>query len=406
MYDKSFGGYKNINDKYFAVRWKGHDRSNDLKCFALLDRAKNYTDYKKAVSFLHTPGQNCAFACKNGDIAIQTQGDFPAKWKGQGDFIMPGSDSTYLWKGMIPQDETPFQFNPERGFISSANQRPVDTTYPYYLGRGYPPYRGFIINRKLSNLSGITPQDMMALQTNNYDVFAEMARPVFIKNMRTEGLSADELKYFDQLKNWDLNNEYNSVGATVFTFAWKNFSRTVWSDEFANAPDIIMRPYESTLLEGVLRDTTFKFLDNINTPEKETLEDDITSSFKDAVIELKRLERDGKLEWGKYKDTRVNHLTRLEPLSRLHLPIGGGTHSINATKSEHGPSWRMIVSLTAETEAYGVYPGGQSGNPGSKYYDNFIDTWVQGKYNVLWMMKEADQKDKKIKWVMEFSNKS
>ena len=39
----------------------------------------------------------------------------------------------------------------------------------------------------------------------------------------------------------------------------------------------------------------------------------------------------------------------------------------------------MIVSLTPETEAYGVYPGGQSGNPGSKFYDDFIDKWVAGK---------------------------
>ncbi|GAC1593521.1 MAG: hypothetical protein NVS3B19_15730 [Ginsengibacter sp.] len=158
MYDKSFGGAKNVNKKYYAVKWKGHDGSNDLKCFNLLDHAKNYADYQEAVSYLHTPGQNCAFACKNGDIAIRTQGEFPAKWKGQGDFVMPGVDSNYEWKGMIPQDEVPFQYNPERGFISSANQRPADSTYPYYLGRGYPPYRGLIINRKLTSMNGITPR--------------------------------------------------------------------------------------------------------------------------------------------------------------------------------------------------------------------------------------------------------
>ena len=405
MYDKTFGGSKNINKRYFAVKWKGHDRSNDLKCFTLLDRAKNYSDYQVATSFLHTPGQNCAFACKNGDIALRTQGDFPAKWVGQGDFVMPGIDSSYAWQGMIPQDEVPYQYNPERGFISSANQRPADSTYPYYMGRGYPPYRGFIINRKLSNMQGITPNDMMEMQTSNYDVFAEMARPVFLNNMRTQDLSSDERKYFEQLRNWNLNEDIHSIGATVFSFAWKNFSKTVWQDEFANAPEIIMRPYESTLLEGILKDSTYKFLDNINTPEKETLADDITSSFKNAVVELKKLEREGKLEWGLYKDTKVSHLTQIDALSRLHLPIGGGTHCINATKQSHGPSWRMIVSLTPETEAYGVYPGGQSGNPGSRFYDNYVDTWVNGKYNLLWMMKAKEVKDRRIKWTMEF-NKS
>ncbi|MEO5781706.1 MAG: penicillin acylase family protein, partial [Ginsengibacter sp.] len=403
MYDKTFGGYLNRNQKYYAVRWKGHDASNDLKCFTLLNHAKNYSDYSAAVQFLHTPGQNCAFACKNGDIALRTQGEFPAKWKGQGNFIMPGTDSSFMWKGMIPQNEVPFQYNPERGFISSANQRPTDSTYPYYLGSGYPLYRGIIINRKLNSMSAITPDDMKALQTSNYDVFAEMAKPIFLKNMKENELNDEEKKYFDLLRSWDVNDNIDSKGATVFTVAWNKFSRSVWDDEFAKAPEVVMAPYEYSLLEGILKDSAFSFLDNINTPQKETLSDDITASFKNAVVLLKKIESEGKLEWGKYKDTKVAHLTKIDALSRLHLPIGGGTYCINATKTDHGPSWRMIVSLTPQTEAYGVYPGGQSGNPGSKYYDNFIDTWVAGNYYPIWVMKQTEEGDKRVIGKMSFS---
>ena len=136
MYDKSFSGNGRVaNNKYYAVRWTAHDPSKELLAFNLLNHAKNYNDYIAAISNMHTPGQNFAFAAKNGDIAMRTQGEWPAKWKGQGDFIMPGTDSSFMWQGMIPQNETPFQYNPERGFISSANQKPADTTYPYYLGR-------------------------------------------------------------------------------------------------------------------------------------------------------------------------------------------------------------------------------------------------------------------------------
>ena len=42
--------------------------------------------------------------------------------------------------------------------------------------------------------------------------------------------------------------------------------------------------------------------------------------------------------------------------------------------------------------------GNQSGNPGSKFYDNFIDTWVGGNYNKLWIMKAGNANDKKVKW--------
>ncbi len=403
MYDRSFSGNRTQNNKSYAVKWKAHDASNDLKCFTLLNQAKNYTDYTKAINYLHTPGQNCAFASKNGDIAIKTQGKFPAKWKGQGDFVMPGTDSSYMWQGMISQDETPYQYNPERGFISSANQLPVDSSYPYYLGRDYPVYRGIIINRRLSKMNNITPHDMMNLQTDNYDVFAEMAMPVILKNINEYELAAKEKKYFKLLKSWDFRNEINAKGATVFNVLWNYFTNSVWEDEFEKAPKVILIPAKTTLLEGILKDSSFKFLDNIKTTQREKLPDIVTIAFKKAANELVKVEREGKLEWAKYKATSIKHLTKLTAFSRLNLPVGGGSQSINAVKEDHGPSWRMIVSLTSQTEAYGVYPGGQSGNPGSKFYDNFIDTWVSGKYYTLWVMKSKEKNDKRLKWKMTFS---
>ncbi|HUS03574.1 MAG TPA: penicillin acylase family protein, partial [Chitinophagaceae bacterium] len=403
MFDKSYTGNKTPGDKNYAVRWKAHDPSNELKLFNMLNHAKTYADYSAAVVNLHTPGQNCVFASKSGDIAIRTQGEFPAKWKGQGDFIMPGTDSSYMWQAMIPMDETPFQYNPERNFVSSSNQLPADSGYPYYLGSGYTPYRGIIVNRRLNAMNNISVDDIKNLQTDNYNVFGEMASPVFIKNMKENELNADEKKYFDILRTWDFRNDVNSKGATIFYLTWEHFEDTVWNDEFAKAPKTIKRPFESTLLEAILKDSAYKFLDDINTSQLETLPDNVTSAFKKAVVDLKEAESKGRLEWAKYKDTKVQHLTKLEAFSRLHLPIGGGTHCINAAKSNHGPSWRMIVSLTPQAEAYGVYPGGQSGNPGSRYYDNFIDTWVAGKYYTLWVMKQGEENDKRIKWKMSFS---
>ncbi len=405
MFDKSFSGGRSTNNKYYAVRWKAHDASNELRIFNMLNHAKNYADYQAAVTNLHTPGQNCVFACKTGDIAIRTQGEWPAKWKGQGDFVMPGTDTGYLWQGMIPQDEVPFQYNPERGFVSSANQKPVDdSTYHYYLGRDYPLYRGIAINRRLSAMSNITPQDMMALQTDNLDMSAVMMKPLIIANMKESELDAAGKKYYEMFKMWDSRNEVGSKGPTVFENFWKNFEKVVFDDEYANAPKVNIRPFVSTLVEGVLKDSAYKFLDDISTPQTETLADNITAAFKKAVPQLQKLEAEGKLEWEKYKATRVNHLAKLAPFSRMNLPIGGGTQCINATKADHGPSWRMVISLTAKTEAYGVYPGGQSGNPGSKYYDSFVDQWAAGKYYSLWMMTKEETTDKRITSKITFRN--
>lgn len=403
MFDKSYSGNRSDNVKNYAVRWKAHDRSNELLIFNKLNHAKNYADYQDAVQNLHTPGQNVVFAAKNGDIAIRTQGEWPAKWKGQGDFIMPGTDSSYMWQGMIPASETPFQYNPARGFVSSANQRPVDSTYPYYLGREYPTPRGFIINRMLADTNKFNPERMKKMQTDNYNVFAEWARPLFLKNINPATLNKSEQRYFELLSKWDLRNDPQSAGATVFVLLWKNLKPAVFDDEYKNAPKPILMPFESTLLESLLRDSAWKFIDNINTPQKETLADICLFALKNATAELKEAEAGGRLEWGKYKGTRVTHLMRQPALSSTQLPIGGGENIINAAKETHGPSWRMIVSLTQQTEAYGIYPGGQSGNPGSRFYDNFIQDWAVGKYYTLWMMTKEETDDKRVKWKMSFS---
>jgi penicillin amidase len=399
-YDHNFPAAEGSKQSY-AVRWKAHDPSNETMIFYELNHAKNYSEYEEAIKYLTCPGQNPVFACKNGDIAIWQQGDFPAKWRRQGDFMMPGEDSSYMWRGIIPQQENPHMLNPARGYVSSANQLSTDTSYPYYTGNSFPVYRGYTINHRLDEMNTITPDDMKRLQTDNYNVKAEFAKDILLRTDQSK-LSADEKKYFDIYKTWNFRNDPSEKGATVFAIWWSELEKAVWSDEIGRSKLPMPWPNESTLVESLHKDSAYRFVDNITTPAKETLEDDLAAALKKATDSLKKIETDGKLEWAKFKDTQVRHLLRIPALSRMHLPIGGGAGVINAAKEDHGPSWRMIVHLTANTEAYGVYPGGQSGNPGSKYYDNFIDTWAKGAYYPLWVMKRSDAADKKVKWTMKF----
>jgi penicillin amidase len=408
QYDKSFTGngrstaYSNL-----AVRWKAHDGSNELKTFYLLNRMKNYNDYKRAIRHFTCPGQNFVFASKSGDIAIWQQGQFPAKWRRQGDFIMPGTDTAYQWQGYIRQEENPHVDSATaiaRGFVSSANQQPADTTYPYYLGDNYPLYRGIIINRYLRQMNDITIDSMKKMQTDNYNVFAETAMPLLLQNIDETALNNDEKKYLDIIRGWDFRNDPGEKGPIIFQLWFDNLEKEVWSDDFNAAAKPIVLPDDATLLK-CLRDPNFKYVDNINTPGIETVQDVVTTAFKKATPEIARADSETGLLWWKYKDTGLRHLLRQAALSRFHLMTGGGANVINATKQFHGPSWRMIVELTDKTEAWGIYPGGQSGNPGSKFYDNFTSDWAKGNYNRLWVMTEEEAKanDKRVKFKMNFN---
>ena len=403
MYDKTFSGRGRAVHADLAVKWRAHDASNELQTFNALNKAKNYNDYVEAISTFSCPGQNFAFASKEGDIAIWQQGLFPAKWKGQGDFIMPGTDSSYLWQADIPQNENPHVLDPLSGYVTSANQHAADSAYPYYTGGHYDLYRAIAINR---HLSGDTPFDipgMQRLQMNNENVFAETAVPVLLMYLDETMLNAEEKKYLLIIKNWNLKNDENESGTIVFTTWIEKLEQLIWYDELSRQAAPFSLPESYTLIEALKKDASFSFIDNINTPVKETLQEVMTAAFKKSIPVFKAAETSGVFSWNKFKDAGIRHLLRMAPLSRFHLNTGGGENVINATKQFHGPSWRMVVELTDTTQAYGIYPGGQSGNPGSKYYDSFVDDWAGGVYYKLWMMQKNEVTNSLIKSTMTFT---
>lgn len=387
MYDKTFPDKLN-SGKAYAVHWSALSGSNSVKTFYQLNRAKKYEDYVIATSSYSCPGQNFVFATVGGDIAIRQQGDFPAKWRRQGDFVMPGIDSNFAWKSSIPDSLNLIMHNPQRGFVSSANQMAYDTSYPYYLGHVYPVYRGYIINRMLHNMKNATIDDMKKMQTDNYNVFAEMARPVII-GFLNKNMNDSEKKYFEILTSWNLYNDPGETGATVFKLFWDSLTTAVYQDEFSQTTLPLAWPDESTLFDNIVKDSAKLFADNMNTPKIESLAEVVNIAFANAVSKCIELERENKLEWGIYKGSGIRHLLRIPALSRLNLFSGGGKGIINAYSDFHGPSWRMVVELSPEISAFGIYPGGQNGNPGSKYYDDFIDDWLNGKYYTLRFFPEG-----------------
>ncbi len=402
-FDKSFPDTLSPG-KAIACRWAAHDPSNEGMTFYKLNRATNYDDYLNAIKTFNCPGQNFVFAAKSGDIAIWQQAKFPARWYGQGLMVMPGEDSSYMWQGFIPQDENPHAINPTQGYLVSANQRPVDSTYPYFIPGAYINGRAVAINEQLKNMQNITVNDMEKLQTNYFNATAEDARPLLLKYIREDEVTDSTKKYLDIFKKWNMEASPDSKGQTVYQLWWDSLSVQIWSDELDKVKPVAVWPTKQTLLEALLKDSAFKYADNVNTPLKETLYDDVTIAFQKASVELAKEDKAGALEWTKHKSPRIYHLLRssLMPFSKA-IPVGGNGDIINATTTTHGPSWRMIVQLTENTEAYGVYPGGQSGNPGSKYYDDFVDSWVKGQYYPLWMMKRTETGDIKVKWTMNFA---
>ncbi|PUZ30120.1 penicillin amidase [Chitinophaga costaii] len=403
IYDTAFP-QKNGDKRAIAMRWKAHDPSDELMTFLKLNHAKNYEAYVDALKTYACPAQNFAFASKDGDIAIWHNGQYPLRWKGQGQYLLPGTDTTFDWQGFIPQEENPHIKNPERGFIASANQNPTDTTYPYPVIGSYDVFRGKRINEQLAAMDQITSDDMKALQTDYTNLFARAAIPLLERHFKPALLTKTQVQYYDLVAHWNLVADAQSKAATVFNLWWANLEAGLWDDDLDRGDNLVLeRPASVTTLQWLLRDSSMHFIDDVHTPQQEDLSQLVQQAFVKAVSTADSLDRTGHLALGLARGTDIQHLARLPAFSRMHLRTGGGPHIVNATKQGHGPSWRMVVELTAQTEAYGIYPGGQSGNPGSPYYDNMVSDWVQGRYYPLHVFDGAHSDDPNIRYHLTFA---
>ncbi len=398
VYDDSF--QSDQDQQNYALRWIAHDPSQETVSFYKLNRAGNFEDFQEAMSYFICPAQNFAFASANGDIGIQVQGKFPLKWEGQGKFLMDGSRKENDWQGFIPQDHIAKVLNPGRGFVSSANQFPVDSTYPYFsYDVNYEHYRNRVINRSLAQMNDITAQDMMQLQNNNFNMKAAESLPVMLKNIPTSVLSSSELALLDNLKTWDYHNNANESAPIIYKIWWNKFFYTLW-DEFEDEHNKYRYPGTPQTIFLINNHLESEFYDIKSTPETEDLATILLQSFNQtssSIDKWKTANPEASFNWWTYKKTSVNHLIpALQAFSFKNLKIGGGRNIVNATSGRHGPSWKMVVELGSVIKAWGVYPGGQSGNPGSPYYSNFINTWQEGNHYQLLFLQAMNDNNKMI----------
>ncbi|WP_118951934.1 penicillin acylase family protein [Taibaiella helva] len=359
--------------KMLAVTWMAHRGTNELLSVYLYNRARNYEEFVAGIQHFECPAQNFIYTDRRGNIALWGQGRFINKWKDQGKYVMRGDISATLWGDTIPMRENPHVLNPPQGYLASANQAVTDDSYPYWYNGDFAEFRSWEINHFLDDDS--LKQDagrMMALQNNSWSYLSYML----------SGLMKPPTSLRDAGPSPGYHNELGaeSVEATFFQLWYAFLYNNIWKDEFRSFPDKLYPSSERTM-QLLLSDSVSKYYDDITTPEKEGLKEMLALSYKQTLDSIKSLENSGGAAWYRVKNTSVTHLARLPAFSFEQLKTGGWGNTINAMKHDHGPSWRMIVKMRPDgIEAYGVYPGGQSGNPGSKYYASFLDYWVAGKY--------------------------
>jgi len=373
-----------------STRWVMQESVADPHAWLRLNRATDIAAAFTATERFVGPAQNFIMADSTGAIAIRSTGFYPLRpGDGRGDVVRDGSLSANDWTGWLPVERYPASSRPAQGFLASANQDPIDPrASDAYLGTDWPtPWRAIRINTLLRADSSVTPEAMQRFQTDPGSAAAELFMPylqhaVAIGTQRDSGRTA-LARAGRLLGEWDHRYSLENRRAVLFEQILGGVGREVWDELIPTGDSLPMLQPGQDVLAALLLDSVSPWWDDRRTTAVEDRDAVLARAIERGLahtIERYGEPDDPRWSWGQIRTTNIHHLLRLAPLSRLGIPAasGTGTLSPSAGGGTHGASWRMVVELGPRLTARTTFPGGQSGNPFSRWYADRVPLWAVG----------------------------
>ncbi len=408
-------GMRGIDDAVLTMRWSGYDHSDEIKAVYLLNRAGNWDEFRTALSNFRAISQNFAYADVEGNIGLNTGGGVPVR-KGTGLLPRRGDTDEYEWKGYVPFDLLPSSFNPEEGFVSSANQRTVDKNYPFFISGDFSmPYRIMRIREMAAEKQVLGIEDFKRMITDNHSAYAAMLTPVILKEAETiSDMDETEKAAIEELKGWDYSMDASLIAPSLFEFIRIEMARHLLGDELGELYGSSLGRQHDFYIYSMLNKGPDRWVDNINTPEEENMEMIIVQSIRSAVDTLSA--RYGVYgpgwQWGKIHTLTLEHplgavkiLDRLLGLNSKTYAVGGSYHTVEPYSfrdnftANHGASERHIFNTADWDQSLTVIPTGTSGIPGSPFYLSQSDTYVNNGFYTEPFTEAAVEAAKKYEMV-------
>ncbi|MEX0879112.1 MAG: penicillin acylase family protein [Thermoanaerobaculia bacterium] len=371
-----------------ALRWTGLDGGdNTAGAFFVINTARNWNEFLSGVRQLQSPPQNFVYADVEGQIGYAASGAMPIRPRANGLLPVSGSGEDD-WMGTIPFETLPRVLNPARRFVATANNRVVSAAYPHSFGLTWAePYRARRISEMIESRPRVTPADVVAMQLDRRSLQAEELLPLLLRDTApADAASRDALEW---LARWDREMAPDSVAAAIYA-AWFVELAKMPEDELEGVPRGRTR---GRFLINALREGA-AWCDDVRTPRVEPCADFQAAALQRAVAFLaERLGSDpAGWKWarlhratfahGVFGDVRV--LKRLFSLEAGHggdastVDVGAYSQDGDFTMTD-GASYRQVIDLANPLESRFVHTTGQSGNPFSRRYRDFLPLWRAGE---------------------------
>ena len=351
-----------------------------------MDQAKDWNEFRDACTYFNIPGENMVWADKYGDIGWQAVGIAPIR-KTHSGLVPVNGNGKFDWEGYLPIIEKPNSFNPENGYLSTANQNVTPDTYNRWDAVGYnwaDPYRGNRIKSVIESKEKFNMEEMIDLQVDYYSIPSEEIIRLASGNI------SNHQNYFEKLEKWNNILDKDSVEAGVY-IEWQ----TQIYVEFINS-------FVPESVKEYLDIQIFRIIETISKMSDSNRAKFLDKTFNASIDNLKDRYGEDSENWiygqQDYKHVKIYHPLEnvvndsIRSLVELKTyPRGGDGFTPGSTSSNlnqrSGGSFRVVINTKDWDNSFATNSPGQSGNPNSKFYKNLYEDWANDKFFPLLFSK-------------------
>lgn len=374
----------------FALRWVGHRPSDEIGAFLAAGRAADWASFRLAFQNYAVSSQNMLYADEGGNIGLLPAARLPRRsyTRPPGLILDPGDPATG-WQGLVNPPDLPSTFNPESGFIASANNTP----YRHVPGRDNAPPVGFFfqsndrierLNRLLAPARDVDVDFMKRLHLDVTSDGARELRDFIVGRMAgaADSWPADDPRtaLLARIRDWDGAYGADSSGAAAFQILLAHlgpaFYKPRWGEDLTAG--LMARPgLERTLLN------------DMRTAPRAEADRALALAWPPASTRASEVE-----SWGRIHRLRLGHLLANAPVighrfQAFDHPASGSYSSLmktahTCTDQVHGTTYgsqaRYIFSMADPDANWFLLLGGQDGRPGSPAWIDQARLWEAGEY--------------------------
>jgi penicillin amidase len=387
-----------------SLKWTGWEFSDESQTFIKLAKASNWQEFNEALTYFTLPSQNFVYADIDGNIGYSLAGKVPIRSYKSGLFPVSGFNSKNQWLNWLPLEKMPKIYNPESGYIITANNN-IGKNLTYYLSELWePPYRAMRIHQLIGNSSTFNMADFVAVQTDNTNLLAREILPMILGELKVYNrMNEAENKIFFLLENWNFRTDITSIAAGFYEVLQYYLIINIFKDEmgedafnlFTDLPNFYLRIFENVFLN---RNSIW--FDDIRTKSLEKRSDIIIKSVENTFTYFREnvSENIEDWYWGALHHLELKHVFGKDKITGrifnrgpYSVPGSGTTINVATYKFSNpfdmiaGPSLRFIVDWNEPDLYHSVIPGGNSGNIFSSFYDNQINSWQEGSLKQISM---------------------